>query len=114
MHKIMISVLAVLPLGSLAACVSDDGADTSEATQSLSNGTCEILRPIGWSVAGVHCAEGGSPPSPLILNPGQQATFHSGFIFHVQGSGTLTVVCDPNGSGVWSIVSESCNAGAPI
>lgn len=112
MKKIMISLLASAPLCLVAACVSD-AADTAEADQALSSGTCVIQRPIGWSVNGVHCAENVAR-STLDLSPGQNATFLSGALTGVFGSGSLTVQCDANGDGMWHVVSEDCHGGHPL
>jgi len=116
MKKIMISVLASVPLCVVTACVSeatDDGPDTAEAMQPLTSGTCVILRPIGWTVGGARCQEAGSPPPVLDLSPGGRASFQ-GFIPGITSFGTLTVQCDANGDGIWRVVSETCQAGHPI
>jgi hypothetical protein len=116
MKKIMISVLASVPLCLVTACASEatgDGPDTAETDQALTTGTCVIQRPIGWSVGGVHCGENVAR-STLDLSPGQSKTFLSGALTGVFGSGSLTVQCDANGDGMWHVVSEDCHGGNPL
>ena len=101
-------------LASGSGCMADDSDSqdpaTSEDGQALTGfePKCRINHPLGWTVNGRACTERLTNPYYSLLDPGQQATFRSGFVIG-RGTGYVTLLCDANGDGFFHQIDAVCD-----